>query len=83
MRFEDWLLHQESLTSDQERLLRMVGEQIKANSTTLESFETYHFVNPPFSSKGGMDWAIRVFGGTETTESIMVGLNAAVFGEIH
>ncbi len=61
----------------------MVGEQIKANATTLESFETFQFVNPPFSSKCGMDWAIRVFGGTETIESIMVGLNAAVFGEIH
>ena len=68
MRFENWLLHQESLASDQERLLWMVGEQIKANATTLESFETVQFVNPPFSSKGGMDWAIRVFEGQEELE---------------
>ena len=61
----------------------MVGEQIKANATTLESFETYHFVNPPFSFRGGLDRAVQVFGGTETLESILAGLNTAVFGEIH
>ena len=81
MRFEDWLLHQESLTSDQERLLRMVGEQIKANATTLESFETVQFVNPPFSLSGGMDRAIGVFGGSEMVEHKLQDLNRAVFRE--
>ena len=70
-----------SLTSDQERLLRMIGEQIKANATTLESFETVQFVNPPFSFRGGLDWAIRAFGGSELVEQKLEDLNRAVFRE--
>lgn len=82
MRFEDWLLRQESLASDQERLLRMVGEQIKANATTVESFDTVQFVNPPFSSRGGLDWAIRVLGGRNRLETILREMNDAVFEDM-
>jgi len=73
MRFEDWLLRQPNLSADQERFLRMVGEQIKANAATMEGFQTYHLVNPPFSLSGGLDRAVRLFGGVE--QRIEVGFD--------
>jgi type I restriction enzyme R subunit len=79
MRFESWLLAQPELTPDQLRLLRMVGEQIRANATTIERFGAHHFVNPPFSLAGGLDRAIRVFGGEDRLNAALEKLNAAVF----
>ena len=81
LRFEDWLLAQESLTADQLRLLRMIGEQIKANAGSMERFETYRLVNPPFSLGGGLDRAVRVFGATERLEKVLNDINAAVFDD--
>ncbi len=81
MRFEAWLLDQERLSADQERLLNMIGEQIKANATSWESFELHHLVNPPFSFRGGLDRAIRVFGGRERLEDVLGSLNAVVFAQ--
>lgn len=79
LRFESWLLSREDLTSDQLRLLRMVGEQIKANATSLERFEAHQFVNPPFIFKGGLDHAMRVFGGESFLQKTLQELNSAVF----
>lgn len=78
-RFEEWLLAQIALTPDRERLLRMVGEVIRANASDLESFETYHFANDPFRSAGGRRSAERLFGGAAELETILTSLNAAVF----
>jgi hypothetical protein len=39
LRFEAWLQGQSYLTAEQERLLQMVGEQIRANAMSWESFE--------------------------------------------
>jgi type I restriction enzyme R subunit len=79
LRFESWLLAQPELTPDQLRLLRMIGEQIKANANTMSRFDVYHFVNPPFSLTGGLDRAIRAFGGEDQLNAALVELNAAVF----
>ena len=78
-RFEEWLLARTPLTPDCERLLRMVGEVIRANASDLESFETYHFANDPFRSAGGRRSAERLFGGAAELEKILTSLNAAVF----
>ena len=78
-RFEGWLLAQTALSPDRERLLRMVGEVIRANASDLESFETYHFANDPFRSAGGRRSAERLFGGAAELETILTSLNAAVF----
>ena len=79
MRFEGWLLEQK-LEPDQERLLKMVGEQIKANAATLDGFGVERFVNPPFSFRGGLDRAITVFGGLQQLEKTLGKLNRVVFG---
>ena len=78
-RFEEWLLAQIAMTPDQERLLRMVGEVIRANASDLESFEPYHFANDPFRSFGGRRLAERLFGGPAELEALLVSLNVAVF----
>ena len=78
-RFEEWLLAQSAMTPDRERLLRMVGEVIRANASDLESFEAYHFANDPFRSIGGRRVAERLFGGPAELEALLVSLNAAVF----
>lgn len=79
-RFEGWLLANEEFNPDQLRLLRMVGEVIKANASDLESFEPYHFANDPFRANGGRRAAERLFGGADELSTVLAGLNAAVFG---
>ena len=78
-RFEAWLLAHDTFTPDQARLLRMVGEAIKANATGTESFEAYHFANDPFRGVGGRRLAERLFGGADGLEAVLADLNAAVF----
>ena len=78
-RFEAWLLAHEEFTPDQVRLLRMVGEVIKANASDLESFEPYHFANDPFRAGGGRRAAERLFRGADGLARVLSGLNAAVF----
>ena len=78
-RFEAWLLAREDWTPDQTRILRMVGEVIRANAADLESFETYHFSNDPFRGMGGKRMAETLFGGSDGLASVLAEMNAAVF----
>jgi type I restriction enzyme R subunit len=78
-RFEGWFLAHDEFIPDQRRLLRMVGEFIKANASDLESFEPYHFANDPFRGVGGRRAAERLFGGAEGLARVVAGLNASVF----
>jgi type I restriction enzyme R subunit len=79
LRFEEWLLRKEGLTPDQRRLLDMIGEQIKANAEAWQSFGIHNFVNPPFSSRGGLNHAIQVFGGSALLEQFLEEINNEVF----
>jgi type I restriction enzyme R subunit len=81
LKFEAWLLSRPDLTPEQLRLLRMVGEQIRANAGAFESFEAHRFVEPPFSFSGGIDRAIRAFGGMDELEAVLDELNRAVFAK--
>ena len=78
-RFEAWFLAREDWTPDQARLLRMVGEVIRANAAELESFEPYHFANDPFRGIGGKRLAETLFGGADALAALLVTLNEAVF----
>ncbi len=80
-RFEAWLAVQSGLNSDRMRLLIAIGEYIKANADTLESFTVDHFVDKPFSNNGGVERAIQAFGGEEKLKAILKSLSAAVFSE--
>lgn len=78
-RFEAWFLDRDDWTPDQARLLRMVGEVIRANAAELESFEPYHFANDPFRAIGGKRMAESLFGGADALAALLATLNAAVF----
>jgi type I restriction enzyme, R subunit len=79
MRFEGWLLEQGGIEPDQERLLRMVGEQIKANADRIESFDLHRFLDPPFTYRGGLQRAEGLFGGRPSLEALLDSLNRSVF----
>lgn len=79
-RFEAWLLtREETLTPDQERWLRMVGSQLRANAETWDSFTADHFAFAPFTLMGGLPEAHRIFGGAERLGSVLESLNGEVF----
>ena len=78
IRFEAWLIRQ-SFNSDQIRLLRLMESQIKANAADLESWETYHFRQSPFSENGGIQRARHVFGGEKQLDEMLASLNDALF----
>lgn len=80
-RFEAWLLSQEyRLTPDQERWLRMVGSQLRANASTMDEFTSGHFAFHPFTLMGGLPEAARVFGGEHSLNTVLESLNGEVFG---
>jgi type I restriction enzyme R subunit len=78
LRFEAWL-GAFAPNSDQLRLLKMVGEQIRANSEEITEWGEHRFVMPPFSHIGGIARMRATFGGEEGLARMIAGLNAAVF----
>jgi type I restriction enzyme R subunit len=80
-RFESWLLGQDGLSADQSRWLRNVGEQIRANAEAWGGFSVDRLVMPPFSLAGGLQRAIRIFGGEDKLQAVIASLNAAVYEE--
>ncbi len=82
-RFEAWLLAREDqLTPDQERWLRTVGSQLRANADTWDEFTAGHFAFAPFTLMGGLPEALRVFGGAEPLDELLESLSAAVFDDV-
>ena len=79
-KFEAWLLGQDNLSPDQERWLRLVGAQLRANAGTWSEFTADYFAFPPFTLLGGKPEAVSVFGGTERLDALMDSLNSAVLG---
>jgi len=82
-RFEAWLLGIGDITLEQERWLRTIGSQIKANAGAWDEFSAGHLAFPPFTLMGGVSQASRIFGGEEALEEILAGLSAAVFIDQH
>ena len=79
-RFEAWLLQQMSLNPEQERWLRLLGSQIRANADTLDEVMPEHFAFHPFQQLGGMVQAMRIFGGDAPMRSVIHSLNECLFG---
>lgn len=78
-KFEAWFLTQDKLDADQERWLRVIGSQIRANADTLEEFTAGHFAFHPFTLMGGVREAQRIFGGEAPLDQLLTSLNTAVF----
>lgn len=81
-RFEAWLLAQSKLTAEEERWLRILGSQIRANADTLDEVMPEHFAYfHTFSQMGGLREAQRVFGGAGPLETLLDSLNLVVFND--
>lgn len=79
-RFEAWLLTAEGrFTSEQQRWLRLIGSQLRANADTMDEFMAGHFALHPFTLLGGLPEAERVFGGAYKIETVLSSLNREVF----
>lgn len=79
-RFEAWLLEQCGLDPEQERWLRILGAQIRANADTLDEVMPEHFAFfHTFSQMGGLREAQRVFGTAEALQALLDSLNASLF----
>ena len=78
-RFEAWLVSRNDINPAQENLLRIVGSQIRANAETWDEFTSDYFALPIFSSQGGYQNALRIFGGKAQLDEVMESLNANVF----
>lgn len=82
VKFEAWLLSQTGLAPEQERWLRILGSQIRANADTLNEVTPEHFAYfHTFSQMGGLREAQRVFGDADALQSRLDSLNAALFNE--
>jgi len=78
--FEAWLLGQTGLNPEQERWLRILGAQIRANADTLDEVMPEHFAFfHTFSQMGGLREAQRVFGDAATLQALLDRLNASLF----
>jgi type I restriction enzyme R subunit len=78
--FEAWLLAQSGLNPEQERWLRILGAQIRANADTLDEVMPEHFAFfHTFSQMGGLREAQRVFGDAAKLQALLDSLNASLF----
>jgi type I restriction enzyme R subunit len=78
-RFEAWLLKHDGLTPNEERWLRTIGNQLRANADAWDEFSAGHFAFPPFTLMGGYPEAVRVFGGEDRLYGLLIDLNESVF----
>ena len=81
MRFEAWRGEHAEFDAEQARWAGLIGSRMRADATSMDSFGGWDFDEHPFASLGGYDRARRVFGGEASLESLIAGLNAAVFGQ--
>lgn len=81
-RFEAWLLEQTGLTPEQERWLRILGAQLRANADTLDEVIPEHFAFfHTFSQMGGLPEAQRVFGSADNVQTLLDSLNTSLFDQ--
>jgi type I restriction enzyme R subunit len=80
LRFEAWLDEQD-LSRDQLRLLKVVGEQIRANAEQWNEFTPDHF--EVWSARGRWDRrrAVELFGDEKRLADLCAGMSHAVFGD--
>ena len=78
-RFEAWLLTHDDLTPNEERWLRTIGNQLRANADTWDGFSPEHFAFHPFTLMGGYTQAVRVFGGEDRLYALLIDMNETVF----
>ncbi|RPE23013.1 DEAD/DEAH box helicase family protein [Burkholderia pseudomallei] len=80
-RFEAWRL-QQTVTAEQDRWLRILGAQVRANADDLTELLPEHFAFfHTFNQMGGLKEAHRVFGGDNAVQGFLDSLNAALFSE--
>ncbi len=78
LKFEAWRGEHEGFNTEQMRWVGLIGSRVKTD--TMDAFGEWDFDGHPFTALGGYDQARRVFGGEQSLEQLITGLNAAVFG---
>jgi type I restriction enzyme R subunit len=82
VKFEAWHLEQKNVNAEQDRWLRILGSQIRANADTIDEIIPEYFAYfHTFSQMGGLHEAQRVFGTAEALQELIDSLNAALFNE--
>jgi type I restriction enzyme R subunit len=80
VRFEAWRGEHDGFDAEQARWAGLIGSRVRADAMSMDAFGGWDFDEHPFAALGGYDRARRVFGGEETLDRLIAGLNAAVFG---
>lgn len=80
-KFENWWIENEYKLEDepQKRLIRMVGEYLKANAESTKQFTLAHFSVQPFQRQGGKGWALSLFRSEDALQALIDGINDNVF----
>ncbi len=79
IRVEAWRGKQE-FNAEQSRWGGLIGRRVKTDVQEIQEFGTWHFDEHPFSTLGGYNKALRVFGSEKRLADLLAGFNAAVFG---
>ncbi len=81
VKFEAWRGKHEDFDAAQRRWANLIGNRVRADAMDMNAFGEWNFDEHPFAALGGYDEARRVFGGKESLDRMITGLNAAVFGQ--
>ena len=80
VRFEAWRGEHEEFDAEQARWAGLIGSRVRADAMNMEALGEWDFDAHPFDALGGYDRARQVFGGEDSLDRLIAGLNAAVFG---
>ncbi len=80
LKFETWRGEQEDLDAEQARWTGLIGSRVRADAMDMDGIGAWSFDEHPFAALGGYETARRVFGGRESLDRLIAGINAAVFG---
>ena len=80
LRVEAWRGGHKEFNAEQSRWAKLIGNRVKADAMSMETFGDYNFDEHPFATLGGYNQARRVFGGRKSLARLIAGFNAVVFG---
>ncbi len=81
LKFEAWRVKHVDFNSEQARWAGLIGSRVRADATRMGDIGVWDFDEHPFDALGGYEKARRVFGGKESLDRLIAGINAAVFGQ--
>ncbi len=80
LKFEAWRGEQADFDAEQTRWANLIGSRVRADAMDRDGLGAWSFDEHPFTALGGYAEARRVFGGEQSLDRMIAGINAAVFG---